>query len=176
MPTDKTFGFKQLTVDNWLEGDNILTVFATLLPDGRIETITAKEWARRILEPQLDETVPSEIQRLFEVARGTMLYGFLFYPIYTLAIEQVSRVAETAVSHKCQTMGSPKKVETFNQRIDWLIQTGIISNEAAAKWHTIRGFRNDSSHPKDQTIFAPSNAIGILQFITEQINSLFRSQ
>ena len=176
MSDDKTFGFKQLTVDNWLEIDSTVTVFATLLPDGRTETITAKEWARRILEPQIDETVAFEVRRLFEVARGTMLYGYLFYPIYTLATEQVSRVAETAVLHKCQTMDAPKKIKTFNQQINWLTESAIITNEAAAKWHIIRGFRNDSSHPKDQTIFAPSNAIGILQFITEQINFLFRAQ
>jgi hypothetical protein len=84
-----------------LEPEEILKEFVNLSSDGHLRSITSEEWAQRILEPHLSLAVPPEIQRLFEVAQGAILYGYFFYPLYTLALEQVFRVVETAVSDKC---------------------------------------------------------------------------
>lgn len=73
------FGFKKLTVENWLEPDGILKIFVDLYTG---ETITGNERAKGILEPKLLASVPLPIQRLFEVARGALLYGYFFYPLY----------------------------------------------------------------------------------------------
>jgi hypothetical protein len=128
-----SLGFKKLTVANWLEPDQVSTIFATISPDGESHTITGNEWGRRILEPKLVEAVPAEIQALFEVARGTLVYGYLFYPIYTLASEQLVRVVEAAVTHKCSVMRAPKSVKKFTHKINWLIEKSAISESERAK-------------------------------------------
>ncbi len=129
MLTNENFGFKRLTPDNWLETDPVSTLFETLLPEEQKQPITGQEWVRRILEPSLKDTVPLEIRRLFEVARGAMVYGYLFYPLYTLATEQLNRVVETAVSYKCETMRAPKTVNTFEKKFNWLIALLLTTSE-----------------------------------------------
>lgn len=165
--------FKTLTVNNWLEPDDVLRVFVSLSPDGEAHASTGNEWMQRTLEPKLVETVPIEIQRLFEVARGAMAYGFLFYPLYTLALEQVFRVAEAAISYKSKDLGAPKSKRTFEKRIDWLISKSVITTSDGQKWHAIRKFRNFTSHPTMQMILPPGYTVGILGDMAKRINSLF---
>src|SRR5438552_3436434 len=77
------FGFKEINIDNWLLPNNVMGIFATLTPTGEIVTLTGEDWLERMLEPKLDGTVPEEVQALFEVARGALVYGYLFYPLHT---------------------------------------------------------------------------------------------
>ncbi len=95
----KNLGFKKLTVDNWTEPDKVSTLFARFSPvDGQARPITGDEWMRHILKPNLIDEVPKDIRALFEVARGAIAYGYFFYPLYTLAEEQLYRVVEAAVT------------------------------------------------------------------------------
>lgn len=131
-------GFKQLTSDNWLEPEPLLDRLVHLSSDGHVRHISREEWAQRILLPQLVETVPAEIQDLFEVARGAMMYGYFFYPLYTLATEQLYRVVEAAVSYKYELAGGPKqllnsqtkktKFPVFVDKIDWLFNAGVLTD------------------------------------------------
>jgi hypothetical protein len=90
--------FKRLTVDNWQRPDPGLSIFVRLsLQDGSTRPISGDDWAREILAIELSERVPLEIRRLFAVARGALVYGYFFYPLYTLGAEQLFRVAEAAV-------------------------------------------------------------------------------
>jgi hypothetical protein len=166
-------GFKTLTVNNWVEPDDASRQFVRLSSNGRAHPVTGNERMQRILEPKLVETVPIEIQRLFEVARGAMAYGFLFYPLYTLALEQIFRVAETALSNKCKDMGAPKPIKTFEKKIDWLISQSVIAAGDVQKWRAIRRLRNSTSHPGNQMILPPGNTIGTLGDVAKIINSLF---
>jgi len=102
-----------------------------------------------------------------------MVYGFLFYPLYTLAAEQLLRVAEAAVSHKCGHMGAPKRAKTLADRIKWLNENGAISDDQLLRWHTTREDRNFASHPERQSIMTPGNAIGYVERTAELINTLF---
>lgn len=96
-------GFKVLSLDNWMLTDPVMRDFA-MINNGVLSSMTASDWAASILEPKLTDNVPIEVLKLFEVARGLMLYGYFFYPVYTLALEQLSRVAETSINHKCKEM------------------------------------------------------------------------
>mgnify|MGYP001264884658 CR=1 FL=1 len=167
------FGFKEINLNNWLEPDDTLRGFVRISPDGQSHTITGVEYLQFILEPKLHLSVPSEVHGLFEVARGAMIYGYFFYPLYTLAVEQLFRVVEAALAHKCKTLGAPKSRKTFEKRIEWLVKEGVISREDSARWHAARQMRNATSHPKSQMILAPGNAIGILERVSNDINSLF---
>jgi hypothetical protein len=167
------FGFKEITPSNWLEADGVLRGFVRLSADGQFQPISGDDYLRSILSPELLQSVPTEVQALFEVARGAMAYGYFFYPLYTLAAEQLFRVAEAAVAHKCKALGAPKSIDTFEKRIHWLVDKGVIPNSELVRWDAIRELRNEASHPERQSILMPGNAIGILETAAEQINSLF---
>jgi len=169
------FGFKEITPSDWLEPDDVLKGFVRISPDGRSHTITGEEYLRDILRPRLLESVPIGVQALFEVARGGMVYGYFFYPLYALAVEQLFRVIEATVAHKCKALGAPRSTRTFKKRIDWLVERGVIPGSESARWHAARKLRNTASHPERQTIFTPGNAVGMLQGIAEDLNSLFSS-
>ncbi len=165
-------GIKELTVGNWLVPDEVSTCFVNLLPDGSIKPITGEMYAEVILSIKLKEGVPVEIHKLFEVAKGAMLYGFLFYPLFTLGMEQICRVAETAISHICNKKQAPKRIRDFKDKIDWLVKNSVISETDRSFWEFVRMHRNFSSHPKMQTILAPGRNIEIIRSIASRINSL----
>lgn len=162
-------GFKHLTADNWLEIDPVTKLFVRGTSGASIK---GEEWLESILQPKLIDPVPYEIKRLFEVARGAMVYGYFFYPLYTLGFEQLSRVSEAAIAHKWEQCNGPKK-KTFQQRIEWLTQNGYLSEENSKHWDSFRHLRNISSHPVSQNILMPSDAIRLTRVLSEQINILF---
>jgi len=167
-------GFKKLTVDNWLLPDEVSSMFVSVSSvDGQIRPVKGEDWLRAILQPQLNETVPLEVRKLFEVARGALVYGYFFYPLYTLAGEQLFRVAEAAVTYKCKAVVAPNSIRNFQQKVDCLVNQGIIPEEDKVHWDGIRGFRNITSHPKRQSFLLPGMVIGILERITTDINNLF---
>jgi hypothetical protein len=169
------FGFKEITPSNWLEPDEVLKGFVRMSPDGQFRPISGDDYLQDILIPKLLESVPEEVQALFEVARGAMVYGYFFYPLYTLAAEQLCRVAEAAVAHKCKTLSVPRSKRKFGERISWLVDKGFIPDSESFRWNAIRDLRNVASHPERQHILMPSNAFNLLEGIARQINSLFNS-
>ena len=72
------YGFKQLSVDNWREPDPMLGIFVRLSPTRELRRPTGDERAQKLLASALHEQVPEDVRRLFEVARGTLLYGYFF--------------------------------------------------------------------------------------------------
>jgi hypothetical protein len=167
------FGFKEISSSNWLEPEDFMRAFVRIDPRAGPVEMVAKDWVEAIMSPALVSTVPEDVQALFEVARGAMVYGFLFYPLYTLAAEQLLRVAEAAVSHKCGQMHAPKRAKTLDDRIKWLNENGAISDDQLLRWHATRELRNYASHPERQSIMTPGNAIGYVERTAELINNLF---
>ena len=139
-------GFKQITSKNWMEHDEVLQGFVKFTPDGQSHTITGEEYIQYILEPKLNESVPIEVIKLFEVARGVMVYGYFFYPLYAIATEQLYRVIEAAIYHKCKELNAPNSIETYNDRIEWLLKQNAITYEESIRLHVARKARNISSH------------------------------
>tara|TARA_B100000315_G_scaffold8245_1_gene8187 strand:- start:42256 stop:42567 length:312 start_codon:yes stop_codon:yes gene_type:complete len=97
----------------------------------------------------------------------------LYYSLFALALEQLFRVSESAVLHKCKALKAPKSINTFEKRIDWLVKTSVIHHSRQWRWDGIRQLRNSASHPKFQSIHLPGEAIQIVQNIAEDINSLW---
>jgi hypothetical protein len=61
--------------------------------------------------------VPLNIRKLFETARGNLIYSLMFYPLLTLGAEQLFRVLETSASAKCKEVNaSPNQTKTFEKR------------------------------------------------------------
>lgn len=168
-------GFKRLAINNWLEPDEISTLFVRVSPDGQKQPLTGDDWANQILAPVLIDSVPDGVKSLYEVARAALMYGYFFYPLYTLAVEQLFRVAEAAVAHKCGAISAPASCNTLKKQIDWLVGKGVIQHDVGPRWHTLRHLRNSASHPESQTILPPGPAVGILEQVAEDINSLFKA-
>ena len=61
---------------------------------------TGEKFVEKILEINLNDNVDIEIKRLYEVARGAMIYGFFLYPLYWFGCEQMFRIAETACRYR----------------------------------------------------------------------------
>jgi hypothetical protein len=112
------------------------------------------------------------VHALFEVARGSLAYGYFFYPLYALAGEQLFRVAEAAVSAKCNLLGAPKKLN-FYKRLKFLLDNKVISNQEYFEWESIRKLRNVSSHPQQQNILPPGTVSMLLGRVADKINALF---
>ena len=167
-------GFKRLSAENWQMPD--VTKF--------YPNLTPETWSKRYLLPQLDPKVPTEIAALFEVARGSMIYGWYFYPLLTLAAEQLYRVVEAAARQHCETAGIPThkpakpgkaatRATNFDENIKALVKTGIISQPDLIRWDATRQLRNWASHPNRQLIQDPGQARSALKTSAELINRLF---
>src|SRR6266508_4962693 len=167
-------GIKILTVENWLVPDPIMAVFAKMdLRTDQPASMTASEWVEILHEPKLLETVPASIIKLFEVARGAMLYGYFFYPLYTSGLEQVYRVAEAAITAKCEEVGIPTRNKDFADKIKALIGQNVLTSQQVEEWHGIWEFGNQASHPKEQMILPPGVVSALLQDLANGINALF---
>jgi len=168
--TKNELGFKVITVENWLKPDPVWTfgVEAEL-------SSWANDWVQAVLELNLAPSVPLEVRKLFETARGAMVYSPMFYPLLTIGSEQVFRVHEAAVSMRCVEMGAPSKLRSLRDKISWLTENGTISREDKTRWDAVRHMRNVASHPSDQSIHSPAMAIMTLEASVSLINSLFAS-
>jgi len=102
-----------------------------------------------------------------------MLYGCFFYPLFTLASEQLLRAAEAAVTVRCRELAAPITIKTLFERITWLCEAGVLSKEEGELWHSLRKLRNSASHPSYQMIFMPGQAVTFLERIAADINALY---
>jgi hypothetical protein len=168
IPPPETFGFKRLTPENWLAPDTVWQHF----PDPAFRD-QATGWAEDVLKHNLPEAVPLALRKQFEVARGALLYGFMFYPLLTLGTEQLFRVLDAAIAEKCQTLGAPAKANTFAEKLAWMLETGALDKRQHWRWDAVRGLRNRSSHARDQNIFDPSMALDMLRCAVELADELF---
>lgn len=167
-------GFKKLTPENWLEPDkfNFYKVSVSL-SSGQTRPLDFDERRRHMLDINITEKAPLEVRRMFEVARGAVVYGYFFYPLYVLGAEQLFRVAEAAVTLKCEQMGVKTDRLWFIDKIKYLIAASTIPAQEEDAWQGIRQMRNAASHPNIQTMFDSGDALYFLQLIAGKINSLF---
>jgi len=165
---------KELTVGNWLEMDPVMRSWALLNREtGESRTKQAEDWLEEILQPDLPSVVPKEVREQFEVARGAMAYGYFFYPLYTLGDAQLFRVADSAVYHRWVASGSPPPGGDFAKRLDRLREVGVLSEEDASRWASVRHLRNSASHETQQSIVMPVDALRSLIGLSEMIGELF---
>lgn len=122
---------KRLTIANWRERDAAARGFVRV-HDGSAQEIAPDEWAAVFLAPQLGADVPRDIVDLLEVARGALCYGVFFYPLYALGSEQVYRVLESALRHRCASAGAPGTIGNFMNMLEWLQARGLINAEHGA--------------------------------------------
>lgn len=165
--------FKQLTSDNWAKHDPTSRHIVLSDKYGTQQTPMGSKWAELILEPKLNQSVPEDVIEMFEVARGILVYGWFFYPLYTAGSEQLFHVQEAAAAHRCDQLNAPKKNKTFAKRIDWLFDQGHLTDQRLKQWTASRCLRNSAAHKKNQSIYDPTMAVRNVDTAVELINELF---
>lgn len=167
-------GFKQISVENLLKPDEHPSYPSRLRGD---------KWVRECLKPQLDSSVPVEVAFLFEVARGSMVYGIYFLPLAALATEQGFRVLEAGARHRCKQLGLLKRKSAkatafpdspFVDVVAALQKAGTIPKADLDVWRSMVTLRNNFSHSTSQSIRARHEAIEQLAYIAELLNRLFK--
>lgn len=164
--------FKKLPPKNWRERDGTADHIVSIR-DGKAVSLDGDDWAATILGIELSPKAPAEVRDLFEVAQGALCYGWFFYPLYTVGSQQLYRVQEAALRHRCAALGAPKKVKTFLAMLEWLEQQGILPKSRLGQWDATRHLRNMSSHQEKQSIYDPIMAVSGLRTSVELINELF---
>ncbi|HEY9745015.1 MAG TPA: hypothetical protein V6C99_02220 [Oculatellaceae cyanobacterium] len=171
---DGKLKFKHLNPDNWLEQENVIKHIVHVYPDGQQEPVTQADWLKKFLAPRLPECVPIEIIELYEVARGCMLYGYFFYPLYTVGHNQLFLVLDAATAVKCEALGMEKAdKKKFVERINYLLRLGLIDEEEKHRWEAVRSLRNSIVHRTSQMLLSPNFALDGLYFVRDDLTKLF---
>ena len=142
----------RLTPARWLQPDPTLAVFVKLSHvDGTVLAMTPDDWSEVWRHSSIDAPVPRDIVRMFEQARACLAYGFFYYPLYALGIEQLLRVADAALGVKCEAAGGRGRVRALPEA-DRLVRRARRpadlrprSLACAAEWPQ----RGDASHAAD---------------------------
>lgn len=140
--------------------------------------MNAERWAEQFLAVELEQHVPAEVRELWEVARGVLLYGWFFYPLYMLGEEQLRRVADAAVLHRYRQLDGPPDEQTgespsFARRLRWLFDHGHVDRELESRWQATRDLRNLGSHSDFQSLQMPHGSLSTLRVLAKEINTLF---
>lgn len=165
-------GMKKLTLTNWMQPDEASKSYHVLSEEGA-RPMNESDWANCFMNIELSQTVPEDVQRLFENARAALCYGWFYHSLFTFGMEQVCRVAETAVKVKCKEVGLYVYRDSFKIRIEKLVAGGFIPASEADMWHNTRLMRNDGSHPDGQMILPPGANANLVRYIAGQISALF---
>jgi len=167
------YGFKRVSLANLLEPDDHPSYPSRLRGD---------KWVQACLNPKLEPSVPEEIAFLFEVARGSMIYGMFFLPLASLAGEQCYRVLEAAARQRCEQLGLLKQkrgktkvtpITHFVELVTALEKAGRIPKGDLDAWKCMVFSRNRVSHPASQTISSRQNVASVLAYHVELLNRLF---
>ncbi len=167
---ERDIHFKRVTLENWLKMDPTIEAFVSIATR---KPLSADQWAKDILSLSLGDHVPDEIFSMFEAARNIMVFGYFFYPLFTIAEGQLFRVADAAVTLKCKQLGAPQGVDNLYRRLDWLRSIGVLSESERARWDLLRELRNIYSHPEHHFDGPPGPVIGTFRSVGEAIDQLF---
>jgi hypothetical protein len=177
-------GVKRLTKENWLTPDVTGRAFVEVnAKTGATRPATGDGWAEQFLAVDLGEHVPMEVRDMWEVARGTLLYGWFYYPLYALGEHELRRVADAATLHCYRHAGGPPlrkpdcegklRWPTFRARVAWLIGQGILPRSAHGRWEAIVELRNEGSHASFRHLVMPTDALQVLGMLASEIDALF---
>jgi hypothetical protein len=173
-PPTIQYGFKQITLENILVEDSHPS-YPTKLKGNK--------WVLECLKPKLESNVPEEVAFLFEMARGSMIYGLYFLPLATIATEQGFRVLEAGARYRCKQLGLLKEKANHKKKTsDYVPFADLVSklNDAdviPAKdlniWKSMVFLRNSHSHG-ETSIRDRKGAMGQLSYIADLLNQLFK--
>lgn len=170
---------KKLSTANWQEMDPTCRGFEHLnRHTGESGALFPDRWAQMLLALEFHDNVPENVRGLFDVARGSMLYGYYYYPLFKLGVDLMHRVAEAALSEKYRQCDGPQSKKkggfvSFSSKLQWLSNNQHIDVEQKDEWEWVREMRNDGSHPRDVALYPPIPSLSHVEETIQRINRLF---
>lgn len=174
-------GIKVLDLMNWDEPDPVMKKFVWQPKRDQIpQTVSGEDWVQTILAVKVFSDIPAEVFRLFTVAQSAMIYGYFYYPLFTLGTEQLARVGEAAIRHKCMAHYIPVVTPMWERSLSALLrdlsQAHLLTDAEHEWWMSLRSYRNVASHPLDQAVLSPGFPIDLLQTVARAIDRLFETK
>jgi hypothetical protein len=195
---------KMKKVDEITVPDFASTAFAVLnLADGTSRAITLADFYGHAERIQVNETAPEDVRSYMEAVKTLYVYGWFYYPFYTLAAFLATTAVEMALVTKFQKRRSPGlarlyrlalkqgmiREENFPSRKHVQANRALLFGEETQLPDTpsperekpyaervgdlLTYFRNVFAHPTGHWIMTPGNALDFLVLAGEVINQLW---
>lgn len=165
---------KVIDHDNWLLADAA----------GRGQVADVRAWRQAFLGIRLDPAVPQDVARLFEAARGGMLYSYFFQPLLISGVEQCYRALESGARARCAQMGvdvfCPDKHGklhplSFVHNLQLLAKNGLIEETDMTLWRQARELRDWVALPAHQPSLSLEHGVTALTRAADLLGKLFRN-
>ena len=165
---------KVIDHDNWLLADAA----------GRGQVADVRAWRQAFLGIRLDPAVPQDISRLFEAARGSMLYSYFFQPLLISGVEQCYRALESGARTRCAQMGvdvycADKNGKahplSFGHNLQLLAKQELIEDADMTLWRQARELRDWVALPAHQASLTLEHGVTALSRAAALLGKLFRS-
>ncbi|MDP2832310.1 MAG: hypothetical protein Q8Q28_03250 [Pseudomonadota bacterium] len=151
---------------------------------GKSQVADAREWREAFLSIRLDPAVHGEVARMFEAARGGMLYGYFFQPLMAMGVEQCYRVLERGARARCVQAGLPVDCAdsqgkqhplSFGHNLRALAKLGLIADSDLKRWQQARELRDWGAAPEHQATITLDHGVTALSRAAELLGRLFRA-
>jgi hypothetical protein len=163
---------KAIDQDNWLLADT----------SGNGRSADARKWREAFLSIHLDPSVNRDVARMFEAARGGMLYGYFFQPLMAMGVEQCYRVLESGVRARCTEAKLPVTCAdsqgrqhplSFGHNLRALVKQGLLKETDLKRWQQAREMRDWVIAPEHQTVLTLDHGVTALARAAELLGELF---
>ncbi len=164
---------KTIDQDNWLRADS-----------GNGRGADARKWREAFLSIRLDAAVNVDVARMFEAARGGMLYGYFFQPLMAMGVEQCYRVLESGVRARCIEAALPVSCAdsqgkqhplSFGHNLRALVKLGLIPAADLKRWQQAREMRDWVVAPEHQSALTLEHGVTALARAAELLGQLYRT-
>ncbi len=158
---DDNLQLRRIDPENWLKFDGPRLM--GLQKDERT-------WLERFMGIELSESIPAEVQAMFETSRGAMIYSYFYYPPATPGMEHCYRTLELAVRIRAN---DPMGKQTYAKNIEKLGEDGVIDTDTEKRLTAARELRNMACHPNGRSLADPGMAFNQLRTTAELIDGIF---
>lgn len=162
-------GLKAITAASFLESD-----FHPIVGSDR-KPLRYEDWIEIVQRAgRLPSSAPAHIAEAYEPYLGSIIYGWVYWPLLTMGIDKVLALREALARAACERQAaSNRETKTFQSCIDYLFNQGLLPPERRRKWDAGRGLRNSLAHPERRSLFSPMDALVILEAFVEDASILF---
>ncbi len=166
---------KTINHENWLQADI----------GGKERNADPRKWREAFLSIRLDPAVDREVARMFEAARGGMLYGYFFQPLMAMGLEQCYRVLESGARARCRQAGlavtcadsqGRQHPLSFGHNLRALAKLGLIVEADLLLWHQARELRDWVVAPEHQAVLTLDHGVTALARAAELLGKLFQAR
>jgi hypothetical protein len=140
--------------------------------DGTSRPTTGEDWITDVVAINVGDQVPEDVATLFDFAKGALGYGYYYYPLFTLATQQLLRVADIAVDELFKALAIERKPLSLVRRLAILYERRLISDEQYRMLDILRNMRNSATHGSSPTIMIPTQAVRDMRWIADLISGL----